>query len=106
MLEASMGAIMTLKASKDFWNKVMIYPNNKMKMPKHIQEAALLFAHIDKKTINTAELGIDPFIIKRFNQFTYTMETCSDNELKSVLKKSFGDTYWKYYFTVEKMQTN
>ena len=139
-LESSMIMALVKKDSKRFWNLLQIYLDNHMKgvdvtagkkiykpLPRHYQEALLLFLALDRgKNIQLGEDFLDMFISRtggvesRFNNFQRLVTTGRDalrkkfsdiNDarmnaiLAATLKKEFGNTYYYYYFFVKKIKT-
>ena len=139
-IEASLMMSLIKKDSKRFFALLNLYVNNHIKgvdmknpgsvkqLPRHYQEAVLLFLALDKgKTvqvgeeflnafINRAPGGVEANFMKFQNSVARTRDEIrkiypliSEDRLNAViaalLKKEFGNTYYYYYFFVKKIMT-
>jgi hypothetical protein len=107
-LELSMAATMTLKARERFRALFPLYGENGLRVPRHVQEAALLFAHAEQRD-DAAIAGIDAATRGRFARFLATLEVYKGSPVEEIvprLEGAFGDTYWYYYFAVKDLKTN
>ena len=139
-VEASLMMALIKKDSKRFWSLLNLFINNHLKgvdakspasaklLPRHYQEAALLFMVLDKgKTVQIGEEFLNTFVSRtpggvesnfmRFqssvarmrDELRKTYPDISEERLNSViaarLKEEFGKTYYYYYFFVKKIMT-
>ncbi|MDR2130302.1 MAG: DUF6057 family protein [Odoribacteraceae bacterium] len=107
-LELSMSAVLTLKVKDRFWGLFPLYKEHGWKVPRHVQEAALLFAHREQRDLSALH-GLDTITPERFTRFLHTLEVyrnSPEERLLAALKDSFGDTYWYYYFAMKELKTN
>ena len=115
-LEIALNFAMTRKDAKIFWVVLDRYLRvvNPKTLPRHFQEAFLLFYNIDKgKTITVSKEFFDRFISKqtdrRFNAFikkTTKYKGMKEAEMAKYFKDEYGDTYFYFYFFVRKIRTN
>ncbi|MDR1274747.1 MAG: DUF6057 family protein, partial [Odoribacteraceae bacterium] len=108
MLELATAAALTLKDKERFWSLLSLYRENGLKIPRHAQEAALLFAHRDRREISEIS-GIDDATRGEFARLLNAMElqrATTGDALVDLLRRSFGRTYWYYYFAVKDLKTN
>lgn len=139
-VEASLVMALIKKDSKRFLSALNLYVNNHVKgadnknpksvkqLPRHYQEAALLFLTLDKgKTVQVGEEFFNTFInrapggteanFKRFQNsvaktrdelrkvYPHITEERLNAVIAALLKKEFGNTYYYYYFFVKKIMT-
>jgi hypothetical protein len=108
MLELAVAATLTLKDKERFRALLPLYRENGLKTPRHAQEAALLFAHLDKR--GSGEIpGIDDATRGDFARLLKAMElqrATAGDALVDLLRRSFDRTYWYYYFAVKDLKTN
>ncbi len=101
MVELCLLANMDLKNPNQFWPAYFLWTQQYgRRVPVHIQEAALLFNHL-QKTNYIDPSTFDPAVVNRFNQFLSMIKEYSgkkDYEVRDFFKVPFGDTYW-YYFS-------
>ena len=101
MVELCLLANMDLRNPNQFWPAYFYYIQNfKRPIPIHIQEAALLFNHL-QKTNYIDPSRFDPTVLKRFDQFLAMIQQyagMADYTVKDLFKAPFGDTYW-YQFS-------
>lgn len=77
------------------------------RLPKHYQEAALLWSYLNHRSLPT-DLRIDPDLAKRYNFFNEQATRAVQNgqgQNADLFRPSFGDTYWFYFFFVNDMKT-
>ena len=107
MVELCILANMELKNPNQFWPAYFYYTEKlKKPLPIHIQEAALLFNHLQKTNYINPSL-YNPTVLKRFDQFLSMVQQYAgmpDYEVTNYFKPSFGDTYW-YQFSFIKNHT-
>lgn len=101
MVELCLLANMELKNPNQFWPAYFLYTNEyKKSLPVHIQEAALLFNHLQQTNHINPDL-FSPAVLKRFEQFLNMVQQYAglpDYMASSYFAASFGDTYW-YQFS-------
>lgn len=115
-VEAALAAALTRKDSKSFWFFLNYYVNEFQpnSLPKHYQEAALLFMNVDKgRTVQVPKAFIDKFIsvgtngkMTKFMQLVSQHKGKSEEEMAPFFKEDFGETYFYFYFFVRNIKTN
>ena len=115
-LEMALALAMTRKDSKSFWYIFNLYLNkvNPKNMPRHFQEAFLLFYNLDKgQNVQVDQRFFDRFISKqssrRFDAFlkkTAKYKGMKEADMAQYFKEEYGDTYFYFYFFVRKIRTN
>jgi hypothetical protein len=117
-LETALSMCLIRKDAKMFWyifNEYLKIVNPKT-LPRHYQEAFLLFYNLDKgKTITVNQEFFDRFIsrqtMRRFEEFLaktklYKGRGMKEDAMAPNFKGEFGDTYLYFYFFVRKIRTN
>jgi len=90
---------MRYKDSRMFWkafSQYLLSDTVEQRIPKHVQEAALLFCVIEKE-----DLGIpfDKDVINRFSKFQESFGKYRTGGISRYrMLKGFGDTYFYYYY--------
>lgn len=110
-IEMSMGIALITKSNSDFWYCFEKYANNAAVLPRHVQEAALMFGMFQDFDMEQIERMCNRDVIKRFEQFTdlvreYGNTGMSQEKVGRIAEKNFGDTYWYYYQFVNGEITN
>ena len=115
-VEASLASSLTRKDSRSFWFFLNYYVNELKvnRLPKHYQEAVLLFLNLDKgKTVQVPQAFLDRFVSKnveaRMNNFMANVKKHngkSEEQMAPYFKDDFGDTYFYFYFFVRNIKTN
>ena len=115
-VEAALASALTRKDAKSFWFFLNYYVNelNANVLPRHYQEAVLLFYKVDKgRTVQVPQAFLDKFISpvtnSRMNDFMRLVskhEGKSEDEMAPYFKDEFGDTYFYFYFFVRNIKTN
>ena len=115
-VEAAMASALTRKDAKSFWFFLNYYVNELKAntLPKHYQEAVLLFLNVDKgRTVQVPQAFLDKFIsvsttnrMKRFMQLVSQHKGKSEDEMAPYFKDDFGDSYFYFYFFVRNIKTN
>ncbi len=115
-VEAALAAVLTRKDSNSFWPLLSYYVNtfNPRVLPKHYQEAVLLFMNLDKgRTVQVPQAFIERFIqmqtSNRMNAFLRLVSQHkgkTESEMAPDFKSDFGDTYFYFYFFVRNIKTN
>lgn len=110
MVNLSLLSCLIQKDINGFWQRFFqLLPTFKDgRIPRHYQEAALLFSQLEQK-VDISRLPIDNDVKARFERL---IEASANNAQYgdeyncSVLRSSFGDTYWYYYFFTTELKTN
>lgn len=115
-VEAALASALTRKDSKSFWFFLNYYVNELKapSLPRHYQEAVLLFLNIDKgRTVQVPQAFIDKFItastVNRLNRFMQRVSQHkgkTEAEMAPYFKGDFGNTYYYFYFFVRNIKTN
>ena len=95
--------------SKDiqlFWPRFFQYANlhEGEEMPIHYQEAAYLYGNLESTSFDISKMPFDKQKIKqRYTQFNsiaqYNIKKgMSEQQVAEILKPTFGDTFWWFYF--------
>ena len=115
-VEAAMVSALTRKDAKSFWFFLNYYVNELKanSLPRHYQEAVLLFLNVDKgRTVQVPQAFLDKFVsvstnnrMKRFMQLVSQHKGKSEEEMAPYFKEDFGDTYFYFYFFVRNIKTN
>lgn len=94
---------MELKDIDRFWPAFMFWMQKGQPLRKHMQEAALLFQHLERKfPLDTSRF--DQAVLNRFQDFVSMVNQYANYPESAVVelyKQRFGDTYWFYYFFVK-----
>lgn len=94
---------MELKDIERFWPAFMFWMQKGQPLHKHMQEAALLFHHLERK-FHLDVSRFDPAVLNRFQTFIDMANQYGnypESAVKDLYKQRFGDTYWFYYFFVK-----
>lgn len=115
-VEAALSAALTRKDSKTFWPFLNYYVNkfNPNVLPKHYQEAVLLFLNLDNgRTVQVPKAFTDKFIqastsrkMEAFLRSVSKHKGKTESEMAPYFKDDFGDTYFYFYFFVRNIKTN
>ena len=115
-VEAALASALTRKDAKTFWYFLNYYVNElKVNvLPKHYQEAVLLFYKVDKgRTVQIPQAFFEKFIspvtnskMNDFMRLVSQHEGKSEDEMAPYFKDEFGDTYFYFYFFVRNIKTN
>ena len=89
-----------------FWSRFFRYAKNRQDagkhMPKHIQEAAYLYGHLENK-VDISKMPFDKDVIDSYNNFMTAAQqykNLSEQEMKPFMYDRFGGTfYFEYFFT-------
>lgn len=90
-----------IKNNEQFWPRLFrwVKLNPDKKIPVHFQEAALLFADLQKMDLSGAPFDKD--VVANFVNFMDRVRingNYPEETLKEILYTPFGNTYWYYYF--------
>lgn len=90
----------------DVLNKYFATGVNQTKMPRHYQEAIILFANLKK--IDLPNGMISTHISNEFRKFTARVQNYKGMKEEEMAPHfaDFGNTYWYYYFFVRKIKSN
>lgn len=113
MVTLSLDCALILKDIKDFWPLfIKMLPvwkhENGNHIPRHYQEAALLFAAL-QGNVDLSQVNIDPEIKNRFDNLINEANSNSqygDEYNANRLRPLYGNTYWFYYFFTTGLKTN
>lgn len=116
-LDAAISMSLVRKDSKLFWflfDKYVRIAAEQGTLPKHYQEAFLLFYNLDKgKTVQIGgdfmERFISPSTKRRLDAFikkTSQFKGMKESQMAPYFKEEYGDTYFYFYFFVRKIKTN
>jgi hypothetical protein len=109
MLEWSMSSVLTTKSVYRFWPMFFVYVNKNLPLPRHVQEAALLLAYFEKKELGDLLKRMDSQVLQRFDEFKRITESnthLTEEQLATLLKRSFEKSYWYYFCFVKDLKTN
>lgn len=90
-----------IKNDKRFWPRLFrwVKLNPTKKIPVHFQEAALLYADLQKMDISGAPF--DKSVVDNFKNFLAMIQqygTYPEESLMKISYNRFGNTFWHYYF--------
>ena len=95
-----------VKNNELFWTRFMNYGilHQGEHIPLHYLEAAYLFGNIDNNPVFD-DLQFDLAMVQSYSNFQISMynlkqKGLSEKEIATELKKTFGKTYWWYYYFV------
>ncbi len=109
--ETALMCALTLKDIPTFWNCFSRYANSHpTRMPKHYQEAALLYGNLEKG-VDISKMPFDQSIKLRFQDFMrFSQKNASENvennpEAKKKFFDRYGDTFWYFYFFIRDVKS-
>ena len=115
-VETALASALTRKDAKSFWFFLNYYVNELQakSLPKHYQEAVLLFLNVDKgRTVQVPKAFLDKFIsvgtntkLNRFMQLVSKHKGKTEVEMAPYFEDDFGDSYFYFYFFVRNIKTN
>ena len=115
-VEAALTSALTRKDAKSFWFFLNYYVNELKanSLPRHYQEAVLLFLNVDKgRTVQVPKAFLEKFIslgtntrMNKFMQLVSKHKGKSEEEMAPYFKEDFGDSYFYFYFFVRNIKTN
>ena len=112
MLQLALAAAMTRKDIETFWYYYDKLLKEGGKIPKHVGEAAIFFAYIER---NQQEIdavaqdlgGTNSLTVQKFIQFSGEASRASSEEaVAGAFKERYGDTYWYYVTFVKSLTTD
>ena len=113
-VETALSAALTRKDSRTFWYFLNYYVNELKanSLPKHYQEAVLLFLNLDKNSVQVPQAFLDRFISPGVDRSMQSfLRRVSQNKGKSEEEMApaftdFKGTYFYFYFFVRNIKTN
>ena len=108
--EAALMCALTLKDIPTFWNCFARYASSHKSMPKHYQEAALLYSNLEN-TVDVSKMPFDQSVRIRFQDFMrYSQKHATegvenDPEAKKKFYERFGNTFWYFYFFIRDVKS-
>lgn len=108
LVELSLQCNLIQKNIERFWPRFFLYAKTHERIPVHYQEAALLYAYLERK-VDVSRFEIAPSVRNRFGELIKMSEAYGNKPeefTRAVMKKNFGDTFWYYYFFVKDLKTN
>jgi hypothetical protein len=98
-----------LKDIPTFWSAFMQYATLKKDgvMPRHFQEAAYLYGNLEKN-VDISNMPFDPAVVESYKAFMTAVQKnsrMSEEQMKSALKYSFGNTFYYNYFLMRNQKT-
>ena len=93
-----------------FWPRFMKFAtmNPERHMPRHYQEAAYLYGHLEDK-VDISRMPFDPEIRDTYERFMRFNEQCgpmSEEQKAVAFYPQFGGTFYYFYFLVRNQKTN
>ena len=90
-----------------FWNNLRTYilTTGTDKLPVSVQEAVLLYRSLEK---NGVQLPVDKAVTDRYNDFNKFVQNHpirTINESSYIYSKSFGSTFYYFYYFIRNLQT-
>ncbi|MDD3323113.1 MAG: DUF6057 family protein [Paludibacter sp.] len=107
LVEMSLQCTMILKNIDLFWPRFFLYARTHDRIPKHYQEAALLYSYLERK-VDVRSLKFDPQVMSDFQELIQMSEEYSnlpEETSKAYFVPKFGKTFWYYYFFVKNIKT-
>ena len=112
--EAGLMCALVLKDIPTFWSNFFRYAKShpKDRMPKHFQEAALLFGNLEPGKVDISNMPFEKPVTMKFKAFMeYAKQNAigDDAERDPVIKQKFyerfGDTYFYFYFFIRDVKS-
>lgn len=93
-----------------FWPRFMKFAtmNPERHMPRHYQEAAYLYGHLEDK-VDISRMPFDPEVRDTYERFMRFNEQCgpmSEEQKAVAFYPQFGNTFYYFYFLVRNQKTN
>ncbi len=107
LVELSLQFNLVRKDIAGFWPRFMLYARTHDRLPRHYQEAAVLFSALEQQ-VDWRRFDIDPEVVRSFGAFMEMARRNSrfgDEANREAFKPVFGDTYWYYYFFIKDLKT-
>ena len=104
---ASLLWAMRTQSIPDFWSKLSAYldTNPASKLPRGVQEAALLYTSLEKRGLN---IQYDEKVTDSYNRFTQYVSKHQVHDLKESAYpfcQQFGKTFYYFYYFIRDIQT-
>ena len=102
--EQTLLAALQMKDIDMFWPRFFHYAtiHSQEHMPKHYQEAAYLYGHLENK-VDISKMPFDKEVVDSYNEFmaaAQTHEGMTEEQMKPLMYDRFGGTfYFEYFFT-------
>lgn len=112
MLQLALAAAMTRKDIDTFWYYYDKLRAEGGKIPRHVGEAAILFAYIERNQDAVDAVaqdlgGVNSLTVQRFIQFSGEASRASgEAAVAEAFKERYGDTYWYYSSFVKSLTTD
>lgn len=108
--EMTLISAMQMKDIDLFWPRFMKFAtmHPKIHMPRHYQEAAYLYGHLENK-VDISRMPFDPEVRDSYDRFMKFNEQCGPmtEEQKAVaFYPQFGSTFYYFYFLMRNQKTN
>lgn len=113
--EMTLLSAMLMKDIDLFWPRFMLYASMHSKeegfhMPRHYQEAAYLYGHLENK-VDISTMPFDQSVKDSYEQFMAfnsrpDIAPLSEGEKAVRFKPQFGNTFYYFYFLVRNQKTN
>lgn len=107
LLELSLQFNMVQKNIDGFWPRLQRYASTHKRLPRHYQEAIILFSNLEHK-VDWQQFNLDKDIVRRFQAFMKLAQSnarMTDEQNREAFGPAFGDTYWFYYFFTSDLET-
>ena len=108
LVELSLQCNLVQKSIPRFWPRFMLYARTHDRLPRHYQEAAVLYSYLERK-VDFRQFNIDTAVADRFSRFIEKSEMMAgmpEEKSKPFFEQEFGDTFWYYYFFVKGLKTS
>lgn len=104
--ELTLNYAMIQKDIKLFWPRFFLFAREhpSMKMPRHYQEAAYLYGHLEPDNVDIRKMPFDKEVIERYQSFQQMSQSLLRTGMEApqigeAMKQAYGDTfYWFYFF--------
>lgn len=93
-----------------FWPRFFNYAalHNGEHMPKHYQEAAYLYGHLEHQ-VDISQMPFDEDVVRSYNDFMELARRChgmTEEQMKPIFYPQFGRTFYYEYFLIRDQKTN
>lgn len=108
LVELSLQFNLMRKDIANFWPRFILYANSHERIPRHYQEAAILFSTLERQ-FDWHQFNIDEEVAGKFEKFMQMAgqnSGMSDEANLEYFRPEFGDTYWYYYFFIKNLKTS
>ena len=112
--QVALAAAMIMRDRQCFWSQVQQFYNINPSglFPTHVQEAMLFEVYeLGMKGVNLSFVKFDDRVVQRYNAFKarleqYSSQGMNEQQIGSMLRPEFGDTYMWDYCVLRQVQTN